>query len=552
MLELFAHPEWARALGLLVAAAILALGAARAVARRRRHTLMGPEFRPAPSLPGDTLLALALVAIAVALLGLRWGEQSTRVLARGVDVVFLLDVSRSMDASDVPPSRLARAQRGVAELLARLEPQDRAALAVFGSRGALLTPLTPDRAALLEFTSSVDTDLIHPAGSHLASGLSESLQAFARGSDRSRVIFVLSDGERPQRGGRADAAELVRAQVRVLAAALGTDVGATVPDHGVPLRDAAGRIVHTRRDAQRLAHLADATDGQLFLGDAWGVFDFDAAASAIRRDAVGTHGEWVERRVAAVRVAPFAAVAFVLLCLEGLPARQRVWRVLTRLRRGRDRRAAFALAALLASIPMASIPMGAPDASARERMQIAALEARLLASPRNPRLLVQLGRARFENGERDAAARAFTAAALLASDPQLASLAYYDLGVTLIASGDLASARDAFFDALALDPDDRHARFNLEWTLRALEVQSPPQPAMPSPPRSPERGPDPKQREESPRASDSQLPGDTPGPVPDAATRARLLSRVPDDPARSLRSAAQPAGDERPRAGPVW
>ncbi len=329
MLELFAHPEWARALGLLVAAAILALGAARAVARRRRHTLMGPEFRPAPSLPGDTLLALALVAIAVALLGLRWGEQSTRVLARGVDVVFLLDVSRSMDASDVPPSRLARAQRGVAELLARLEPQDRAALAVFGSRGALLTPLTPDRAALLEFTSSVDTDLIHPAGSHLASGLSESLQAFARGSDRSRVIFVLSDGERPQRGGRADAAELVRAQVRVLAAALGTDVGATVPDHGVPLRDAAGRIVHTRRDAQRLAHLADATDGQLFLGDAWGVFDFDAAASAIRRDAVGTHGEWVERRVAAVRVAPFAAVAFVLLCLEGLPARQRVWRVLT-------------------------------------------------------------------------------------------------------------------------------------------------------------------------------------------------------------------------------
>jgi Ca-activated chloride channel family protein len=547
MLELFAHPEWVRALGILVAATLLALGAARWLARRRRQVLMGTQWCPAPSHRSDTLLALALVAIAVALLGLRWGESVMRVPARGVDVVFLLDVSRSMDASDVPPSRLARARRGVAELLARLEPQDRAALAVFGSRGALLTPLTPDRAALLEFASSVDTDLIHPAGSQLASGLSVSLQAFTPGSDRSRVIFVLSDGEKPQRGGSADAAQAVRAQVRILAAALGTDVGASVPDHGVPLRDTAGRIVHTRRDAKRLAHLAHATDGQLFMGDAWGEFDFDTAASAIRRDAVGTHGEWVERRVPTVRVAPFAALAFALLCLEGLPGPHRVRRALTRLRRVHRRRASLALAALLVSIPM-----GAPNASASERTDVAALEARLLASPRDPRLLVELGRARFENGERDAAARAFTAAALLASDPHLASLAYYDLGVTSIASGDLESARDAFFDALALDPDDRHSRFNLEWTLRALEVQPPREPEMPQPARSPEHEPDPVARKQSPRASDSQASGDTPGPALDAATRARLLSRVPDDPARALRSAARPSDGERPRAGPVW
>jgi Ca-activated chloride channel family protein len=543
--EHLAHPAWLFPLTALTGVVVLALAASRARARRNRIRLLGRGWRaPRASLRSDTALLLALAAIALALLGPRWGERVLRVPAGGVDVVFLVDVSRSMDARDVPPSRLDRARRGVEEILGRLHVHDRAALAAFGSRGVLLTPLTPDRDALLEFLSALDTDLIRPAGSRLGEGVRAALTAFARGSDRSRVLFVLSDGE--DRGPKAAvAADAVRNDVRILAAALGSDVGASVPDHDVPLRDATGRVVVSRRNAVKLASLAEATGGEVFVGDEWGSFDFGAATAAIRRDAGDVQEGWVERRVAATRVAPFAALALVLLCLEGLPlsipATAGGWAPVWR---RRARGLAASLAVLLA---------GAPAFRAGASADADVVEEHLRASPGDPRLLIALGLARSADGEPEAASRAFSAAALLARDPAVASVAYYDLGVTALSRGDLEGARDAFFDALALTPDDERARFNLEWTLRALEVRPPPDPPAPPPAQTPPaEGSTPNPPPEGPRAADRSGSGSAPGAPPDEAMRRRILSRVKDDPTRSLRAAAREQDEERRRAGPVW
>jgi Ca-activated chloride channel family protein len=530
-IERLAHPEWGTPALLLLLGAAAALALARLLARSRRRRL----GRPAPAglpLASDVALLVALACVVTALLGPRLGEKIVRVPASGVDLVLLLDVSRSMDARDVPPTRLARAQRAAEELLERLAPGDRAALAAFAGRGVLLTPLTPDRAALVELLGALDSELLDPPSSNLGEGVRAALAAFEAGSERPRVLFVLSDGEDPEQRTEIGVAEALRAEVRVLSAALGTETGAALPNRGAALRDESGALVISRRRAERLARLAAASGGEAYRGDAWGAFDFDAAAAAIRRDTGVAPGQPVERRVRAVQVLPLAALAFALLAAEAaLP--------LLRYRRRALPAAALAAAcALLAGV------------SGVERGDLLSdLETRVRERPGDPRLLIELGLARLARGRHPAAERALLAAALSAREPSLAALAYYDLGVAALERGDLEAARNAFFDALALDPSDRQARFNLEWTLMALAKRAPP--PLPEARKPGQEGEKPraKRREPEPGPADEEAAA----PLPDEAQRRRWLDRVRDDPTHALRAAARAqrrAGSGR--GAPAW
>jgi tetratricopeptide (TPR) repeat protein len=334
------------------------------------------------------------------------------------------------------------------------------------------------------------------------------------------VLLVLSDGEDSQHGRDLPLAELARAEVRVVAAAFGSEAGAMLLDHGAPLSDAGGRAVLTRRTLEPLERLAAATAGEVFRSDGFGGIAGDALARSVRRDA-GRTGELVVRRERAPIVWPFAVLAFALLLLEGLPV--------ARLPRTGVRSALVTSALLL----LAAGPL----------TQAAALR------------LQQAGLARLERGDTDGAVRALEAAALVTRDPALAALAYYHLGVAQLGAGELEAARTAFFDALALAPEDAHARFDLEWTLAALKRRPPaarpdePQPErreMPAPQATPveSREPAPSPHSESPAA---------PAPL-SAQERQQLLDRLPDDPSRSLRlSARSGAGDALPRTGdPAW
>lgn len=540
------HPEWLAPLGATLLLLALAVGISHRVARRRRRALLGGAGRVVHrSLRSDAALLAAALALAIAALGPRIGERVERVPATGVDVVFALDVSRSMDARDVPPSRLDRAKRAVAELLARLEPQDRAGLAAFAGGAVVLAPLTPDREVLLELLSGVDTELIRPRGSDLGAGVRAALPAFESGSERPRVLVVLSDGEDPEHRRDLAAADVARAGVRVLPLAFGSEAGATLPDHGVSLVDGGGRTVVSRRDAARLETLARASDGALFVADDWGALDFDEVTRALRRDAGKAPGETVLRRVRAVRVLPFAALAFALLLLEGLPRPRGL--------RGawpRSLRALRALAPGLATLLLA-LPSPAGDGSLGS---LADLQAQVRERPRDPAALIALGAARLERGRRDEAARAFLAAALRARDPDAAAMAYFDLGVTELERKDLPAARRAFLDALAMDPGDERARFNLEWTLLALAQRTPPESPPASEPESqpPRRAPLPTPEPPSEKSPPPPAaPEAAPPPLSEPAQR-RLLERIEDDPVHALRSAAGQTRSSAPRRAVVW
>jgi Ca-activated chloride channel family protein len=434
---------------------------------------------PTAELGADAVVLLALAAVGLALLGPRGGERKERVLVSGVDLVVLIDVSRSMDARDTPPSRLERAVRVAGDVLAGLGPGDRAALAAFAGRGVLLTPLTPDAGALREMLSGFDGELMQSRGSELGAGIRQALTAFQDGSPRPRVVLLLSDGEAPLGQDASDlgAPEAVRAGVRVVAVGLGTEAGATVPDHDVPLLDGSGRVVISRRDLRRLAALAAATGGGLEPTDAFGAVDTAHLLAALRRDAPGAPGVRIERRLPKLWVWPVAACAFALLLGETAPRRRleglRSWR--------REIAALSAFLVLWPATGAKSASDGAPheDAAAElpaESMRLDELEALARERPLDPLVLLHLGLARSREGLHEDAARAYLAAAINAHDPELAALAFYDLGVAALARADLPKARDAFFDALALEPHDPRTEFNLEWTLRALAERPPTSP----------------------------------------------------------------------------
>lgn len=549
-MSLLQHPEWLPGLLGLWLAAALALAASAWRARRRAGRLLGGARarRARPAATSDLALLLALGCVAAALVGPRLARRTVYVDTSGVDVVVLLDVSRSMDARDVPPSRLARARHAAATLLEGLGGGDRAALAVFAGRGVLLSPLTPDHDALLELLPALDSELLHSQGSRLGSGIEAALEAFEPATTRPRGIVVLSDGEDPEGSGETGQAAAVRAGVRVVAVALGSEAGARIPDADAWLRDASGRAVETRRQTARLRDLVEATDGNLLLADEWGVVDAAALRAAVRRDATGASGEPVARRVRAVAVLPLALAAFALLALEG-----------TRRRRGRGPGGPLA-AALVAGLALPGL-VGAVDPA------LDLLESR--ARTGEARALLRLGVARAERGLSAEARPTLAAAALYARDSGLAALAYYDLGVVALGAGELAAARDAFFDALAFDPDFAEARRNLEWTLRALT--SPEPPPAPGPEAGSESEAAPEQdigtgnepspsaeapsREETPTAAgraETEPGAERFVPELDADAVEHWLEAVDDDPGRALRGALREDPERGAREGPRW
>jgi Ca-activated chloride channel homolog len=561
-----AHPEWLS----LVASAVAAIAALVVVsftsARRRARRLLGSAvWVPPGQLLRDLALVAALALAAVALLGPYAGMKSVRSTGSGVDVVLLVDVSRSMDATDVAPSRLHRARTMASRVLAKLGPDDRAALAAFAGRGVLLTPLTPDLEALDAMIASLDSDLIQPSGSEIGAGIAAAAAAFEAASERPRLLLALSDGEDPDATGDLGANAAQRAGARVVAVALGSDGGASVPDGAATLQDSRGRPVVSRRDLQRLMALATATDGVVFAADRWGDVDEGALLGALKRDAGRGRAETVERRAPASRTTALAALAFALLLLEWIGG-PRTWIAPGwPLRRTSIAEGFAAIAAGFAAIALAAAAIAA------ESDTIARLEARLRERPGDTRLLVALGVARAEQGRSEEAGFALRAAALGAREARDAAVAYYDLGVLEVRRQRYAAARDAFLDALALAPDDLEARFNLEWSLLALarteaepeqrradesapEIAERPDPQQPDPQQPPAPrdgdGPKPPSAQPKPATAGGAEPGRgfAPELSPDRAQQ--WLDSVADDPGRAVRAAARDASEPHvPRTG---
>ncbi len=213
-----------------------------------------------------TLVLIGLAACLLALAMPRWGFTWEEVKRQGVDVVVALDVSDSMLVEDAETggrlSRLERAKREIVDLL-RLMEGDRIGLVAFAGAAFVECPLTLDYGAAEIFLDSIDTDLIPVKGTDLGRALRTALAAFDGGSQPSRAIILITDGEDHSGQALAAAAEAKAAGVRIFTIGIGRDEGAPIPATGGGMRrDRRGEMILSRLDEPTLQKIALETGGR--------------------------------------------------------------------------------------------------------------------------------------------------------------------------------------------------------------------------------------------------------------------------------------------------
>ena len=281
----FLHPGL---LWLAFAAPLVVLALAVWAARRRRRALAAlgdgalvarlvEDVRPGRRAARTALVVAGVALVAFALAGPRFGLARREVRREGVDLVIALDVSRSMLAEDVAPSRLVRARAEMNRLLDRLDG-DRVGLVLFAGDAFVQCPLTTDYGAVRLFLDAAAPEMLPTPGSDFDAALDAALDAFepagggatAGAPGPSRVVLFVSDGENHAPGADAAAERAREAGVVVLAVGVGEADGAEIPTYedgrrAGSLRDASGAVVRTRLEAGVLRRLA-VPDGYFHIG----------------------------------------------------------------------------------------------------------------------------------------------------------------------------------------------------------------------------------------------------------------------------------------------
>ncbi|MBC7448211.1 MAG: VWA domain-containing protein [Hymenobacteraceae bacterium] len=255
--------------GLLAAALALALGVAATRAWRTSQALGQPWRGIWWKLPLRLLTASLLLA---ALFGPALGTTRKQVRSTGKDVWVVVDVSRSMDAQDVRPSRLERVKSVLPVLLATTGA-DRVALVAFAGEATLRCPLTFDQTALLLYAGTLQTQQLATGSTDIGAAL-DTVRAAIRAEaatqpgtgGNSPVVVLITDGE--DFGDRATdrtlLVSLVRERVPVMVLGVGTLAGAPVPGARRPATDETPGPPISRLRPDVLRDLAEATGGRFF------------------------------------------------------------------------------------------------------------------------------------------------------------------------------------------------------------------------------------------------------------------------------------------------
>jgi Ca-activated chloride channel homolog len=235
---------------------------ARFVGEHRRSTVF--NVLTVKNFVSGVLFTGVLASLILALAGPQWGNVSVEDERRGLDIVFLMDVSNSMVAEDIPPSRLSRSREVARSVAGRLSGEHHAVVAFKGA-ATVVVPMTEDPVAFDLAIGNLSGALITSAGTSVQSGIATALDAFSTGSPRHRAILLFSDGEELQDAVEDELERLRLLGIPVFAVVSGTRNGATIPTrNGDLLRDESGQPVVVRADRRILERIADVSGGAVY------------------------------------------------------------------------------------------------------------------------------------------------------------------------------------------------------------------------------------------------------------------------------------------------
>ncbi len=210
------------------------------------------------------LLGMSLVLIGLA--NPQFGSKKEEVKQKGVDLVFALDVSKSMLAEDIKPNRIERAKHAISKIIDRLGA-DRIAIVVFAGDAYLQLPLTSDHGAAKMYLNEVSTSMIPIGGTDVSAALKTSIKAFSKEKTKGRAIILITDGENHDEQALEIAKSCGEQQISIYSLGIGTSKGSTIPEflNGRKIglkKDKKGSTVVTKINEKLLMDLADLSDGK--------------------------------------------------------------------------------------------------------------------------------------------------------------------------------------------------------------------------------------------------------------------------------------------------
>lgn len=502
----FASPSW---LWLLLLAPLAAAAAAwlwrqrldadAAWASRGLWDRLLPAYSPRRLAVSVATLALAVLGVSLALARPRWGQGEQKVERKGVDVVFLVDSSLSMGAVDVSPSRLFVA-KSLVRRMAQAMPGNRVGLVQAEGDAVMLAPLTLDAAVLDLLLDTIDPGSLPTPGTELAPGIETALRLFGEGTEKHRVLVMLSDGEDHGGGLDAEIARLKEEGVAVFTFGVGTPQGAPVPIPGTSefKREEDGSVVMSQLHEEELEKLARSTGG---------TYQRVTSAAADPTPIVRRIDSMEKRTIESQSLStleerfqwPLALAVVALLVHLGVGPFRALARTSTDrhgpARTGKPRQVAVARAsvfpvlllgwALLPSLPSFLQPHLPEWAerwmyNPRERVEKAMTErpkaavgpadTALRLAPDDPLVQYDAGTAHLAAGNARKAAAILEKAAKGAG-PELSTAAHYNLGNAKLAMGDASGAVQAYKQVLRAEPGNQNAKYNLEIALREEQKQ---------------------------------------------------------------------------------
>lgn len=567
----FAHPT---ALLLLLAVPLLLLAeVASAVRRRRRLARLGDASVIARMIsaagPGKRVFAavatlLAVLLVTLALARPQAGGRSTLQKQTGLDIVVALDFSKSMLARDIYPSRLERAKRELERLMDHLSG-DRIGLVAFAGE-TLTYPPTTDYAAVKLFWRDLGPGDMPVGGTAIGRAIKASLtllKALRRQdvATRGQAILLLTDGEDTESEPLAAADEAAALGVKIFTVGIGSRSGELIPEVNEAgevtgyLKDQDGKYVTSRLAEDMLGQLAQKTDGAYLRADAksFGVEQVEAQLRRLKRTenearVVKQYDEIYElllipaflllvgeacldlRRRAAKR-APGPPVAVSALLLVLLPLVAGGWSPLQKRNPAVEQ-------------GLAQMQQGHPEEA------LAAFDRAAAESPADPRVQFDRGTALAALSRWDDAAAAFLRATEAKETPDKAA-AFYNLANTLSRADKHAEAIEAYKRALALDPKNEAAKWNLEIATRRKKDEEKKQQQDKQDQKS-DAKPDNKQQGQNqspdtkPQDPKSQTEDPKTDPKPDPKKDPKQDGTGKNDPAKDQQK-PEKAGDDKPK-----
>jgi len=211
------------------------------------------------------VLCLAFACLAIALVNPKIGTKLETVKREGVDIVFAVDVSKSMLAEDIAPNRLEKSKQLVTQIINNLA-SDRVGIIAYAGKAFPQLPITTDYASAKMFLQNMNTDMLSSQGTAISEAIELAKTYFDNEEQTNRVLIIISDGEDHTDAASAVAEEANNEGIRIFTIGVGDEKGGPIPikRNGIVLnykKDNNGETVITKLNEDTLKDIADEADG---------------------------------------------------------------------------------------------------------------------------------------------------------------------------------------------------------------------------------------------------------------------------------------------------